>query len=36
MNQADGKVLDGLVAKWNAPSRSALVEQALRFYFKAD
>lgn len=36
LNQADGKVLDGLVAKWNAPSRSALVEQALRFYFKAD
>lgn len=36
LNQADAEVLDQLVARWNAPSRSALVEQALRLYLKAD
>jgi hypothetical protein len=36
LNPADGQTLDELVADWNAPSRSALVEQALRFYLKAD
>lgn len=36
LNPADGQTLDELVANWGAPSRSALVEQALRFYLKAD
>jgi hypothetical protein len=36
LNLADAEVLDQLVARWNAPSRSALVEQALRFYLKTD
>lgn len=36
LNRADGQVLDRLVTTWNAPSRSALVEQALRFYLNAD
>lgn len=36
LNWADGQVLDRLVTTWNAPSRSALVEQALRFYLNAD
>ncbi|GAB4932221.1 ribbon-helix-helix domain-containing protein [Mycobacterium avium] len=36
LNAADAEVLDQLVARWNAPSRSALVEQALRLYLNAD
>lgn len=36
LNPADGQKIDQLVGEWNAPSRSALVEQALKFYLKAD
>lgn len=32
LNPSDVQVLDDLVEKWSAPSRSALVEQALRLY----
>lgn len=36
LNPADGQKIDQLVGEWNAPSRSALVEQALKFYLKAE
>jgi hypothetical protein len=32
----DAQALDNLVDTWSAPSRSALVEQALRLYLKAE
>ena len=34
LNKADSAKLDHLVAEWGAPSRSVLVEQALRLYLK--
>jgi hypothetical protein len=34
LNTADVEKLDQLVAEWGAPSRSVLVEQALRLYLK--
>ncbi|UQX13530.1 hypothetical protein [Candidatus Mycobacterium methanotrophicum] len=34
LNPTDAKVLDDLVGRWSAPSRSALVEQALRLYLE--
>lgn len=34
LNRADSAKLDHLVAEWGAPSRSVLVEQALRLYLK--
>jgi hypothetical protein len=34
LNKADTDKLDQLVADWGAPSRSVLVEQALRLYLK--
>jgi hypothetical protein len=36
LNPDDAEVLDRLVGTWAAPSRSALVEQALRLYLKAE
>ena len=35
LNPDDAKKLDDLVVMWSAPSRSALVEQALRLYLRA-
>ncbi|ORW07193.1 hypothetical protein [Mycobacterium kyorinense] len=36
LNAADAHVLDDLVIRWDAPSRSALVEQALKLYLNVD